>query len=76
METQNLKQLFWDIAEQDLSSLDKKAIISRTLSHGTFAQIREIFSVYGRDAITEVFLTLKPGALSERRRAYFTLILS
>lgn len=76
METQNLKQLFWDVDEENLHSLSEKAIISRVLSHGTFAQVSEIFSVYGKNTITEVFRALKQGALSERRQDYFKLILS
>lgn len=76
MEMQNLKQLFWDIDEQSLSSLEEQVIISRVLSHGTFAQIQELFSVYGKEAVQAVFVTLKEGALSPRRRSYFTLILS
>ncbi len=76
MNIQHLKQLFWDIEEKDLALLTEKTIITRVLSHGTFAQIRELFSVYSKDAITRIFLMLKQGALSQRRRDYFTLILS
>lgn len=76
MEMQNLKQLFWDIDEQSLSSLEEQVIISRVLSHGTFAQIQELFFAYGKEAVQAVFVTLKSGALSPRRRSYFSLILS
>ncbi|MFZ1626409.1 MAG: hypothetical protein WAT81_01225 [Candidatus Moraniibacteriota bacterium] len=76
MNTASLKQLFWDVSEQDLTALNSETVIARTLSHGTFAQIAELFSVYGRAAITRVFTGLKPGAISARRRSYFTLILS
>jgi hypothetical protein len=58
------------------SLLEGKTIISRVLSHGTLAQIRELFSAYHKEAINDVFRALKPGALSPRRRDYFTLILS
>lgn len=76
MNTQNLKQLFWDVDEKSLPLLEENRIITRTLSHGTLAQIQELFSSYTKDAIQTVFLSLKQGALSERRRDYFTLILS
>lgn len=76
METHSLKQLFWDVDEKNLSSLAAKTIISRTLSHGTFSQIRELFLAYSKDAIVGVFGTLKKDALSSRRRDYFKLILS
>ncbi|TXI33799.1 MAG: hypothetical protein E6Q53_02380 [Candidatus Moraniibacteriota bacterium] len=76
MELQNLKRLFWDVDEKSLSSLKEQAIIARTLSHGTLAQIEELFSVYGKEAVRSVFATLKVGALSPRRRSYFSLILS
>ena len=76
MEIKNLKQLFWDVDEKSLSSLKEQAVIARTLSHVTLTQIEDLFSVYGKEAITSVFNTLKAGALSPRRRSYFTLILS
>lgn len=76
MKIQDFKQLFWDVDASDLASLEERVVISRTLSHGTFAQIRDLFALYGRDAIQTVFTTLKHGALSERRRDYFALILS
>jgi hypothetical protein len=76
METQNLQQLFWEVDEKDLASLSEKVIISRVLSHGTFAQIGEIFSVYDKNTISEVFRGLRQGAITERRQAYFKLILS
>ncbi len=76
MELKNLKQLFWDVDEKSLSSLKEQAVIARTLSHGTLTQIEELFSVYGKEAVKAVFVSLKEGALSSRRRSYFTLILS
>lgn len=76
MNTASLKQLFWDVDETKLASLDARVVITRTLSHGTLAQIAELFSVYGKAAITTVFTGLKPGAISPRRRSYFSLILS
>lgn len=75
METQQLKELFWDIDEAKFSSLDEKVVITRTFSHGTFAQIQALFSSYNKDVIRAVFMTLKKGALSQRRRDYFALIL-
>lgn len=76
MNIQTFKQLFWDVHESNFPLLEDKMVISRTLSHGTFAQIRELFSTYSKEAILAVFMTLKKGALSERRRDYFALILS
>lgn len=76
MEMKNLQQLFWDVEEKNLSLLGAETIISRGLSYGTFAQIRELFHMYGKNAIRGVFVTLKQNALSPRRRDYFTLILS
>lgn len=76
MKIPDLKRLFWDIDEDGVSSLEEKTVISRTLSHGTLAQIRALFSSYGKDAVRTVFTDMKPTALSERRRDYFTLILS
>lgn len=75
METQQLKELFWDIEEAQLSSLGASVVIARTLSHGTLAQIQGLFSTYERDVIRSVLISFKKGALSERRRDYFTLIL-
>ena len=76
MKIASLKQLFWDVSEKKLMTLESETVIARTLSHGTFAQIAELFSVYSKTAIAAVFVGLKPGAISARRRSYFTLILS
>lgn len=76
MNIQTFKQLFWDVNESDLPFLEEKTVIARTLSHGTFAQIQELFSSYDRSLIQAIFMSLKKGALSERRRDYFSLILS
>jgi hypothetical protein len=76
MKTQDLKQLFWDVDEAVLSSLGDETVISRALSHGSFDQIQDLFSTYGKEVIRVVFVHLKPGALSDRRRDYFTLLLS
>jgi hypothetical protein len=75
MNTQDLKQLFWDTDEKDLPSIGKNTIIARTLTYGTYAQIKAL-SAYGKEAIRAVFLSLKQGALSDRRRDYFSIILS
>lgn len=76
MEIQQLKRLFWDIDEKKLSSLEERVVVLRTLSHGTLAQIQALFASYDQKVIREVFHAMKKGALSERRRDYFTLILS
>ena len=76
METQHLKQLFWDIDEKDLSSLKEGVVIARTLSYGTFGQVQALFSSYDKESIQAVFQSLREGALSERRRDYFALILA
>lgn len=76
MNTLQKQSLFWDVEEKDLSLLTEEVIISRTLSHGTFEQVQALFSSYSKEHIRAVFRTLKVGALSERRRDYFTLILA
>lgn len=75
METLALKNLFWDVDEKSLNNLSEKSIITRTLSSGTLSDIQAIFSLYGKDKIRIIFLSLKKEAISERRYKYFKLIL-
>ena len=75
MDISTLKKLFWDIDESALPSLSKETIISRTLSHGTFLQIKDLFSLYTAQVIRAVFVQMKKDSLTDRRRAFFALIL-
>ncbi len=76
MNIQQLTRLFWDVDTSASSFANKKTIIIRTLSHGTFGEIQSLFATYDSKAIQNVFNDMKPDALSKRRRAYFTLIFS
>lgn len=76
MKIQDLVRLFWDVADNSCSTLSEKEVIVRTLSYGTFSEIKELRATYDKKTLQEVFLQLKPEALKERRRAYFSLILS
>jgi hypothetical protein len=70
-----LKKLFWEVDESTLSFLSEKAVITRTLSHGGLEDIQNLFSLYGKEKIQEVFLSSKTGVFSKRRYSYFKLIL-
>ncbi|MBP6881857.1 MAG: hypothetical protein KBC35_04495 [Candidatus Pacebacteria bacterium] len=76
MKIQDLTRLFWDVADNSRSTLSEKEVIARTMSHGTFAEIKELLATHDKENLQAVFLTLKPEALSKRRCAYFSLILS
>ncbi len=76
METTTLKNLFWDVDEKSLGDLSEKSIITRTLSSGTLSEVKATFSIYGKEKIRNTLFSLKKGAISERRFAYFKLILS
>lgn len=76
METATLKNLFWDVDEKSLRNLSEKSIITRALSSGTLSDVKAIFSLYGKEKIRSTLLSLKKGAISERRFTYFKLILS
>ncbi len=70
-----LKQLFWDVDEASFSLLSEKHIIQRALTYGTLGVVRAIFNTYDKENIRKVFLNMKDGALTQRRRSLFTLIL-
>ncbi|PIV85973.1 MAG: hypothetical protein COZ27_01380, partial [Candidatus Moranbacteria bacterium CG_4_10_14_3_um_filter_41_65] len=70
-----LQQLFWDVDEDNLASLEGKTVITRVFFCGTFAHIQGVFSSYDKHTIQEVFRNLKSGAISPRRYDYFSLIL-
>lgn len=76
MKMHDLTRLFWDVDSNSLALLTEKKVIARILSHGTFAEIKELRATHNLALIQEVFLDLKPGALSARRRSYFSLIFS
>ncbi len=76
MDTMVLKQLFWDVDESGFSVLSEKHIIQRALTYGTLGVMQAIFSTYGKDSIRKVFLNMKDGAITPRRRSFFALILA
>ncbi len=71
-----LKQLFWDVDEASFSLLSEKHIIQRALTYGTLSVIRAIFNTYRKKSIRKVFLNMKDGALTPRRRSLFAIILA
>lgn len=71
-----LKQLFWDVDESNFETLDTKVVIARTLTHGTLAAVKSVMHTYGKEMVRSVFLGMKEGAITARRRSFFNLILT
>ena len=66
-----LKQILWDIPESELGNVDEQIVISRGLTVGTLPIVQNIFNVFGKSKVNNVFKGMKATAMPTRRYKYF-----
>ena len=66
-----LKQILWDIPESELGNVDEQIVISRGLTVGTLSIVQNVFSVFGKVKVGDVFKGMKVTAMPTRRYNYF-----
>ncbi len=71
-----LKQIFWDIDEENIPNLSKESIIKRSISFGTLPVIQNMFSSFDRLYIKNIFSDMNPKTTTERRYNYFKNLLN
>lgn len=70
MSNQDLKTVLWDIDQERISTLPRSFIIERVLSYGGIFLIIKSMREYGKSTVKEVFETMKPTSISERKYFY------
>ena len=66
-----LKQILWDIPESELGNADEQIVISRGLTVGTLPIVQNIFNIFGKVKVGDVFKGMKVTAMPTRRYNYF-----
>jgi len=62
MRINHFKNLFWFLSDKDLDwQKDRNFIIHQVLSYGTMDQVKELFTLYGRETIKKEFQKPRPG---------------
>lgn len=70
MEEQTYKAVLWDIKEGEEGALPRDFVIRRTLSYGTLGLIVRAIKEDGLNSVREVFLKMKPTAMSAKKYHY------
>ena len=63
--------VLWDIDKNKIDSLSKEFVVQRVLSYGSVLLVIDAIKEYGSDFVRDIFLKMKPTAISERKYNYF-----
>ena len=63
--------VLWDIDKNKVDTLSKEFVTQRVLSYGSISLIISLIKEYGIDFVQEVFLKMKPTAISKKKYNYF-----
>ena len=70
MSEQELKNVLWDVNYAEISALPADFVIRRVLSYGGVALIAKSTHEYGKNAVKQVFETMKPTSIPPRKYLY------
>lgn len=65
------QMVLWDIDKSKIDTLSRDFVVGRILSYGTIGMVIAIIKEEGFDFVREVFLKMKPTAITKRKYNYF-----
>lgn len=71
MNKQDFQIVLWDIDKERIESLPLDFVIRRVLSYGGLFLVVKAIHAYGLDAVKQVFESMKPTSISEKKYRYF-----
>jgi len=70
-----IKQVLWDIPEEQIDSLEPEFLIRRALSYGTVSLMLSLKKEYGVPLMRSVFSQMKQESMSPRRHSFAEKVL-